>query len=206
MAGVTKERLAVLAVSVIASSEKVVEELREFYQFLKDRGFGSVIEYAFYPTLASVWNGSDGWAEAFVLQFTDSQAAEYGGVGKAGAFFRAVVHRMEPEKAKAVVQRFAARGPPADDGEWRMLAALFERFPQHAEEFRAVLRFEPISAAIGSAATKRVIEFVVGRNLPEIPRSESSGTMDRSGSEEHGFALQEAPLSPVPDEEWSLGA
>jgi hypothetical protein len=193
--------MANLTVSVIVASEKVVEELREFYQFLKDRALASVIESAFYPALLNVWNGSAGWAEAFVAKSTHAQMAEYGGGGKAGAFFRAVVNRMEGEKAKEIVRQFASRGPPAKDGEWTMLAIIFERFPHHAEEFRAILGFEePIFATIESDDMRSTIEMVVGHAVQEIPRSESSGTMETSGSEEHGFELQEAALSPIPDD------
>jgi ubiquitin C-terminal hydrolase len=203
-AALAKERFAAVAVSVIVSSAKVVEELREFYQFLEDRGFWGVIEAAFYPTLLSVWNGSAGWAEAFVLQFTDSQADEYGGVGKAGAFFRAVVHRMEAETGRKIVQRLALHGLPTKDGKWKMLATLFERFPQHAEEFRAILGFGEL-ASVGSADMKPVIEFVVGHPVQEIPRSESSGTLERSGSEEHGFEVQETGFSPGLDDDDRFG-
>jgi hypothetical protein len=197
-----RERLATFAVCFIARSEQAAEELREFYQYLKDRQFGSVIESAFYPALLNVWNGSAGWAEAFVLACTDSQAEEYGGFGKAGAFFRAVVHRMEGENAKTIIQRFAAHGPPTKDGEWRMLSIIFERFPQHAAEFRTILELDE-SIPIVNADLRRSIELVVGHPVEEIPRSESESfdTMERSGSEEHGFKLQEAPLSPGPDDD-----
>jgi hypothetical protein len=215
-AAIAKEHVCTLTVYVIVKVDGVVENLIGFQRFLREKTAPNVTDYAFYPALLECFGEEDArqWARMFVERFDDAQVKDYGGRGRAAGFFRSVVETMEVAQAREIVGRF--RGGPVSESGWRMLAVVFECFPEAAAEFREILAVGDQSAFQSTnQETRRAVETVLGgaptgiiteSEGQEMPRSESSGGLEQSGSDGFGFQGTHLPHNSDEEEEaFSIG-